>query len=373
MIRYRTNERISVVDVINGVNSSAKCRILCSFVLNVKSRQSNIELLRIIAMLFIVIVHCDGAALGLPNPTKGIAGVGDWWKISVEALVIVGVNCFTLISGFFGIKAKLRGFLRFVLTCIFYSVGAYVLFAAFGKIEWSATGFVGSLMVLTHTDLWYVPAYAGLYLLSPFINAATQGLDKRRFKYALIALIAFNVWCGWLWHGSFNPTGYTIVQLVVMYAIGRYIGQYVDFGDICHRQLVRVWSIAVYVIATMTTIAFALFMPSTMAFAYNSPAVMVASVALLLFFASCNIQSRAINSIAMAAFAVYLIHKNPYVWVVLMRPTCVSMWKQLSIGGYAIFVFAFACAIYAASWCIDRLRGMLFRQCETLLDNKIKI
>lgn len=92
---------------------------------NVKNqRQSNIELLRIVAMLAVIAVHLDGASLGLPHPVYDMSSLcaRDWWRLFVEAITIVGVNCFTLISGYFGIRSSVRGFAVFSLQCIFYSV-----------------------------------------------------------------------------------------------------------------------------------------------------------------------------------------------------------------------------------------------------------
>ena len=71
-------------------------------------RESNIELLRIVSMLMVVLVHIDGASLGLPQALTVAATARDVWQLAVEALVIIGVNCFTLISGYFGIRLRVR-------------------------------------------------------------------------------------------------------------------------------------------------------------------------------------------------------------------------------------------------------------------------
>ncbi|MBR5899748.1 MAG: hypothetical protein IKZ14_09830, partial [Muribaculaceae bacterium] len=82
------------------------------------ARKSNIELLRIVSIVMVLIVHLDGASLGLPEPMGNIAAVSsrDWWRLVVESFAIIGVNCFTLISGYFGIKAHWRGFAKFAAT-----------------------------------------------------------------------------------------------------------------------------------------------------------------------------------------------------------------------------------------------------------------
>ena len=62
-------------------------------------RQSNIEFLRILSMMAVITVHLDGASLGLPTPgSLGGTSASDAWRIAVESITIVGVNCFTVIS-----------------------------------------------------------------------------------------------------------------------------------------------------------------------------------------------------------------------------------------------------------------------------------
>ena len=146
-------------------------------------RQSNIELLRIVSMLMVLAVHVDGASLGLPEPMGDIASLTahDVWRIVVEAVAIIGVNCFTMISGYFGVRLRLRGVLSFLFQCAFYSVGIYTVVAIVFPGQFSWQGWLESWMVLTHTDLWYVPAYFGLMLLSPVLNAGLDALPKRTF------------------------------------------------------------------------------------------------------------------------------------------------------------------------------------------------
>lgn len=111
-------------------------------------RQSNIELLRIVSMMTVILVHLDGATLGLPLPSGLSATNGpDIWKLVVESVTIIGVNCFTLISGYFGIRASVGGLLRLTAVCIFYSVGLYSLAAASGIVGWSFGSWIESWMV----------------------------------------------------------------------------------------------------------------------------------------------------------------------------------------------------------------------------------
>ena len=329
-------------------------------------RQSNMELLRVISMLAVVMVHLDGASLSLPKPTGDMWAVTarGWWILSVESVTIIGVKCFTLISGYFGIKVHLRRIMKFAMQCVFYSVLIYLVSAIVpvfsgGDVKFSLIDFGKSWLVFSHTDLWYVPAYLGLYLLSPFLNAGVESLSKRQFRYVLAAFILFNVWCGWLWGGKFNQNGYTVVQLVMMYLIGRYIGKYFLITD-SNRQRVRRWALIAYVCATAVTAVLAVHIDSIHAFAYNSPLVLTSSVALFVAFATLRFHSRVVNWLALSSFAVYLIHKNPFVWVQGVRPLSRYMWSHCSLAEYTVAFIAVAVSIYLLSSLIDCLRRKLF-------------
>lgn len=320
-------------------------------------RQSNIELLRIISIVMVVVVHLDGASLGLPIPSGDISAVTprDWWRLVVESLTIIGVNCFTLISGYFGIRVSWKGFLKFSATCMFYSLGIYLGLIMTGLLPFRPGDFCNAIMIFTHTDLWYVPAYLGLYILSPILNAGLKHLTQRQYLSMLISFIAFNCYAGWFWGASFNPNGYTLVQLIMMYLIGQYIGCYPIFPQSCNRYTYP----AVYLAATLAISIQAVYCDPLRTFAYNSPLVIISSVAFFQWFTTMKFDSRFINTIAASAFAVYLFHKNPYVWGNIIKPLSIKMWEQSSLSEFSLFAVAFAVIIYAFTFIIDQLRIFL--------------
>lgn len=337
------------------------------------SRQSNIELLRILSMAAVIMVHLDGASVGLPTPgSLAEATAADWWRIIVESVTIIGVNCFTLISGYFGIHARFSKLLRFTLMCMFYAVGIYTVYAIFKPEIWSWTDWIESWMVFTHTDLWYVPAYLILFLLSPMLNAATEALSLRKFGLWLSLFVLANVWCGWLWGASFNANGYTPVQLIMMYLIGRFISRWIKQCTPPRKKL-QVISALTWIGAVALTALLAIWMQPLSVYAYNSPWVIFSSVAAFLFFTTLKLQSDTVNALAKGAFAAYLIHKNPLIWCNIVRPTALHFWNMDSLWIYTAFTLLFTSVIYTASAAIDAVRAALFRKSEALIDNKVKV
>lgn len=337
------------------------------------SRQSNIELLRILSMAAVIIVHLDGASIGLPTPgSLSATTAADWWRIIVESNTIIGVNCFTLISGYFGIHARFSKLLKFTLMCMFYAVGIFTIYAFFKPGIWSWHGWIESWMVFTHTDLWYVPAYLILFLLSPMLNAATDALSLRGFRLWLSLFVAANVWCGWLWGASFNANGYTPVQLIMMYLIGRFISRWIK-ERMPQRKRLQIFAGFTYIAMVAVTALLAIRIKPLAVYAYNSPWVIISSIAAFLFFTTLKLQSGTVNALAKGAFAAYLIHKNPLIWCNIIRPTALHFWDMDSLWIYTIFTLLFTAAVYTASAAIDSLRAILFRKVETLVDNKVKV
>lgn len=337
------------------------------------SRQSNIELLRILSMAAVIMVHLDGASVGLPTPgSLSGATAADWWRIIVESVTIIGVNCFTLISGYFGIHARFSKLLKFTLMCMFYAVGIFTIYAFFKPQIWSWTEWIESWMVFTHTDLWYVPAYLILFLLSPMLNAATDTLSLRGFGLWLSLFVAANVWCGWLWGASFNANGYTPAQLIMMYLIGRFISRWIK-ECMPPRKRLQIIAGFTYIAMVAVTALLAIWMKPLAVYAYNSPWVIVSSIAAFLFFTTVRLQSKTINAFAKGAFAAYLIHKNPLVWGNIIRPTALQFWDMDSLWVYTAFTLLFTSVVYTASAAVDAVRTVLFRKVETLIDNKVKV
>ena len=70
-------------------------------------RQSNIELLRIVAMFLILIYHSVFLKNGIPTPEEtNSQPVETFFDLFLYASAAVGVNVFVLISGWFGIHCK---------------------------------------------------------------------------------------------------------------------------------------------------------------------------------------------------------------------------------------------------------------------------
>ena len=314
-------------------------------------RLSNIELLRIVSMAMVLAVHFAGAAFGLPSPddlaspTAMMLG-----KNAVESLAIVGVNCFILISGFFGIRASWKGLANFTFTCLFASVVVFMLYCVENGFSWSFL--FESLCVYSSTDLWFVPSYLVLYLLSPVLNAGLKSLDRRKLCLFIAGLVFINVYLGWLRGGKVNSYGYNEMQMIFIYSIGRLLRRELP---VLSSMSAKWWGI-VFLICSAGTFLTAFFLPSREAFAYNAPFVVMASVSFFLMFAVMRpFHSMAVNWVASSAFMVYLLHKPPFIWNKL-RGYLNMFYDDYSYPVFLLCVAGLFVGVFAVSILVDKMR-----------------
>lgn len=181
-------------------------------------RESNFELLRIIAMYLVLVVHADFASLGVPewsdfthDPTESLI------KTSFEALSIGCVNLFILISGWFGIKPSAKGFLKFVFQCAYFMFGIYIILVAFGTLKLSLKGIM-ECVALTPAN-WFVKAYIGLYILSPLLNAFSNNATLKTQTNVVIAFFLFQTIYGITNAAQFIDFGYSTFSFIGLYLL----------------------------------------------------------------------------------------------------------------------------------------------------------
>lgn len=130
-----------------------------------KTRASNIEILRIIAMFFILFIHANFWSLGEPTIDEMAANpLATWCRTLFESAGIIAVNCFVFISGWFGINFKLKGLVSFLFQSSFFYIGTTVILIMVGMCDLNKL----VLIRMTFADNWYIMSYVLLLSLSCF-------------------------------------------------------------------------------------------------------------------------------------------------------------------------------------------------------------
>lgn len=187
-------------------------------------RDSNLELLRIVAMFLVLVVHADFLSLGRPTRVEiQSVPLASYTRFFIGSLSIVCVNVFILISGWFGIRPSVKSFSNFIFQCLFFSIGLYVVFILTGKNQFSLKGLAGCLFFKGY---WFIYAYIGLYILAPILNAFVNTIKEGQIKLFLMVFFLFQTMYGWSSFASFFVGGYSTISFIGLYVLGRYLRLY---------------------------------------------------------------------------------------------------------------------------------------------------
>lgn len=188
-------------------------------------RQSNFELLRIVAMFLILVLHSDFWTLGAPTWDDFIiTPFAATTRTTFQAVSIVSVNIFILISGWFGIRSNLKSLLNFLFQCMYFLFGIYAVLLLIGKVQLTPSAILDCFL-LTAAN-WFIKAYLGLYLLSPVLNAFVDKVSKQSFQKVLISFFIFQTCFGITNAAQFIDFGYSTFSFVGLYLLARYLRIY---------------------------------------------------------------------------------------------------------------------------------------------------
>lgn len=331
------------------------------------TRNTNIELLRVISMIMIVTLHYMKQGGVLDTLKFGDGNYPITWLI--ESFCYVSVNCYVLISGYFLCKStfRLKKALDIVLEVVFYSVGIYLLFCAIGVESFSVISLItGYLFPIIHGEYWFATVYVVLYLLSPFLNKWLEVLDKKELqKLILIMSLVFTVIPSIFFFAGENlgvAGGYSLIWFIFVYIVSAYIRTY-GVG------IKNVYLVLIFISSSLITFAMKYCQMAVLGtelwnwYRYSSITVLLGSVSLFMLFIRMKPKSHKIWAFfGSTTFGVFLIHtqyimRDKILWKAIIKPLdyCYS-----STGVYILHMIISVLLIYVVCSIIDYLRTLLF-------------
>ncbi len=296
-----------------------------------QNRQSNFELLRIIAMVMIVFFHF-GMHSGFNFDTNSIT-IPRLWNQFIQIGGKLGVNLFVLISGYFLItssKFKIAKVLKLWGQVFFYSIVIYAIFIVCGWESFNPKDFIKNMLPIIFEQWWFATSYFVLYLLSPFINVFLNHLDRETYKKMLIVMTI--CWCIIPTFTTMDFESNDLIWFFYLYSLAGYIKLNEQKFQAKNKTYFSIAFILI-LLNFLTVIIFDLiglkigFFGKHATYFYHMkrlPTLLI-SIFLLLAFKNTHIkQNKIINVISSATFGVYLIHDNN-----LVRP---FLWKQVLNG-----------------------------------------
>ena len=337
----------------------------------VKTRQSNIELLRIIAMFMILVIHANMISLSKPTSIDLLTyPEATITRYLIESWGIVSVDCFVLISGWFLIKTRVKSILSFCFQVVFLWGGGFLFFLLEGKADLSLNN-VLEIFAFTRWD-WFIKAYIVLMIIAPILNSFLENSTEKTQRYVIYGFFAFSSTYGWLGGANrFFVNGYGPLLFIGLYLLAWYVHhtskenitrnkKYFEL-DKKYDLLIFAGCIILNTVWGIISLHLGINRYHTI-YAYTNPITIIASLYLLLFFSKIRIKkNRVINYLAKSSFAVYLIHSQ-----VNIRPFFNKGVQYLydTLDGLfcIISLFFFLAVVYLISVALDYPRLLIWNK-----------
>lgn len=323
-------------------------------------REYGIDLLKIVAMLFIVVDHI--LLWGGWGFCEGQVGVKGHALELLDAICLCHVNCFVLASGWImsRLEFKFKRIVKLWLEVWGYSLVFLLIWLCFYASQPSLKSVIKNLFPLSMDRYWFFSQYTILFFAMPVLNAAIKTLDRK----ILLTVLG----CGFLCF-SIHPfifksdifhlhRGYSALWFVYLYLLAGAMSVRGLFQDIKSRVLLLMAMIGLLGgVATLHIRGLFLFgiergFDPSLFRAYNCPFIVLYSVALLLAFSKIDILSNRVRTVIAtiipSVFAVYVIHSNPLFrvmtnWNVFWRCFLDTHSLGICIAGVvlsAVFIFS---------------------------------
>ena len=316
------------------------------------SRNSSVELLRIISIICVICLHYNAADIGggLYYVTAGSANY--YWLQFTQCFSICAVNLMIMVSAYFLAGSQERRLIKVVelmVQLILFRLAFYFI-SVFTGAPFTMDDFIRNLLPKNY----YVILYCVLYIVSPYINVLCHSLSKENLrKLVLTSLLLFSIYSFGidLLERSVNTSqlssigmygsqsGYTIVNFVLVYLIGAYIRLAEPKIPVRGAALGYILCVALVYACSVKGI--------TQVQNYNSPLVILMAAFALIIFTRIELKSKVINELAKAVFTCFLFH-TPFL-VKIKIPLAVNASLPVLIAhqlGSAIVLFVVSYVVY---------------------------
>lgn len=320
------------------------------------SRHCGIELLRIVSMFMILLLHANYWTFGAPS----VNDIHDQTAISVgrvflEELCIVAVNVFVIISGWFGIKASIKGFVSLFVQVFFYAFILQTIGVIFRHDSFAFRSYLDVFVV--GRQYWFIVSYFLLYIFSPVLNAFVKCADKKVFASFLLVFFTFEFIYGW--HGGVENfgCGYSALSFFGLYLLSRYINLYCENKSSKSPTCYFLFYLFLSLFTTLIVCMSLWFYHNNTGkyISYNCPLVIASSISLFLFFKNIKIDNKKIGYFSSSALSVYLIHQHPIAWD-LYRNTFIFLNDKFCVCLFVLIVFLLLVIFFIACVLIDKVR-----------------
>lgn len=346
-----------------------------------KKRESNIELLRIVLMLGVVVLHYNNSSIGGAFEFTANMPVTRLVLYFFESLCDCAVDLFILISGYFMCKNNKRNLAKpveLLIQTILFAEGVYI---CKGLISGEGIS-VGSIVARLIPASYFVILYIAVYFVSPYINHLLNSLNQKQLSKMLVVLFVIlsiyptavdmlieirkNDFMGLSTVGAYGSQwGYTLVNFILMYIIGAYL-------RLSNKLIPLKKAVLLLLAITIALVLWAMLddklgiVYERVAWEYCNPLIIMAAILLFMIFKQIHIPSnRIINSLATSSFSVYLLNTH------LLKYFHIEFHVTSSIIVMILHMIATAIAIYLICAVVNFVYSMTVLRLVRGLESKI--
>jgi surface polysaccharide O-acyltransferase-like enzyme len=271
----------------------------------VKTRNGNVELLRLLLMFMIVTLHY--IVHGRGYAANGFANIHSSATYSIEMTLAVlcqlGVTGFMFISGYYGIQFKKSRLFSLWAQGVFYILALNAFLYIVGA-PFFPTAIARSPLPFSSAGLWFYSAYFCVYMVSPILNKGIEGLGKKDFQW-ILGVLGF-----YLYVGSFlgKVVSTEFILLLYIYLLGRYfrihgIAWITRYSGVICTVSISTLLVSTFVLATWNKL------PPEYIFTNYNILILLSSVSLVLWTLKCKPRTLPtwLTILTSNVFAVYII------------------------------------------------------------------
>jgi brp/blh family beta-carotene 15,15'-monooxygenase len=315
-----------------------------------QERIPNYELLRILAMFFIVLGHMSRMEGGGETLLR-------YFPVPQH------VDCFVLITGFFLINAPFCSsrYYKVLIEAVFYTGGiTLAMFFLTGNV--SLYDLFKSFYPLGGTKFssWFVYNYLGLIIMQPFLTKLVASLSKQAYQLLLVALtILCTTFIRFVFPmGEIYCNGWSVWWFVCLFLFGGYLRLYADtlpplpWGKI-------LLALMIFILVASKWLFF-------ITYEYNSLHVLAMAICSFMWIKELKFPidgwlTKSIRIISPHIFAIYLIHEHG-----LLQPYLLSKFNAWGLHSENIFIatgylIVITINIFIFSIIFDKTRIWLFK------------
>lgn len=344
-----------------------------------KNRDPNIELLRIIATMGVIVLHYNNASIGGGFEHVQMGSINAYFLYFLEGVFLCAVNLFVLITGYFMCeteKISVKKPIELLLQVILFNEASYFLKLLLGQNMFSVKGLIGSLLPCNY----YVILYCALYMISPYLNIIIGALSEKMMQTFIILIIAlFSCWptcvdLGESMSGQSliglstiaikgSQSGYTIVNFVLMYFIGAYLRK---SNVLWKKQKMIIALFAGCILIAAGMYIGKVYQVNTTMSSYCNPIVILTAVLIFCIFQNIEIgTSKIINGLAKGSFSVYLLH------IFFVQHINIKKYVTGNVICMLLHILVSCIAIYLICWLVYFVYNLFIIKIFSLIEKKI--